>query len=41
MTIDIQPQVDTSLITNTSPSPVIEIHGLTKSYGKVRALRGY
>ncbi len=40
MTNDAQPQATVSLMVETSPVPVIEISGLTKSYGKVRALRG-
>lgn len=40
MQIDIQPQVNMPPITKSTPSPAIEIHNLTKSYGKVRALRG-
>jgi ABC-2 type transport system ATP-binding protein len=40
MTIDKKLHADGTQLTVASPSPVIEIHGLTKSYGKVHALHG-
>ena len=40
MTIDSQPQVDLYSLTTTFPTPVIQVQHLTKSYGRVRALRG-
>jgi ABC-2 type transport system ATP-binding protein len=40
MQIDIQPQVNKSFVAPVATSPAIELHNLTKSYGKVRALRG-
>ncbi len=40
MTIDVQPHVSSSMMKETSSASAIEISGLTKSYGKVRALQG-